>query len=160
MAEHEQDAVQNQEKNAAIHVQKIYVKDISFETPNSPEIFTREWKPNLNLDLGHKVTELPEDHYEVVLALTVTVKVEEATAYLAEVQQAGIFYLHGIDAERIHNLLNVYCPRQLYPYASYIISDLVTRSGFPQLLLAPVDFAALYKQRLAEAAGQREPAGS
>jgi len=76
------------------------------------------------------------------------------------VQQAGIFYLHGFDAERLHRILNVYCQRQLFPYASYTISDLVTRSGFPQLLLAPVNFDAMYKQRLAEAAGQQEPAGN
>jgi len=160
MAENEQDDARNQENHPVIQAQKIYIKDVSFETPNSPEIFTREWKPAIGLDLGQRVVELPDSHFEVVLSLTATVKVDEATAYLAEVQQAGIFVLHGFDAEKLHKLLNVHCPRMLYPYASFVISDLVTRSGFPQLLLAPVNFDALYKKRLAETAGAQQAAGS
>ena len=160
MAENAQDTAGNQENNPVIHTQKVYIKDISFETPNSPEIFTREWKPNLSLDLGHKVTELQDSQYEVVLSLTATVKVEDQTAYLAEVQQAGIYYLHGLNAEQLHRIHNVYCLRQLFPYASFVISDLVTRGGFPQLLIAPVDFGAVYKQRLAEAGEQPKAAGN
>ncbi|MGB5541346.1 MAG: protein-export chaperone SecB [Gammaproteobacteria bacterium] len=160
MAENAQDTAGNQENNPVIHTQKVYIKDISFETPNSPEIFTREWKPNLNLDLGQKITELQDDHYEVVLSLTATMKVDDATAYLAEVQQAGIFLVKGLDTEQMHRILNVHCPRMLYPYASFVISDLVTRSGFPQLLLAPVNFEALYKNRQAESAAARQPAGN
>ncbi len=159
MAENAQDTAGNQENNPVIHTQKVYIKDISFETPNSPEIFTREWKPNLNLDLGQKITELQDGHYEVVLSLTATMKVDDVTAYLAEVQQAGIFLVKGLDPEQMHRILNVYCPRMLYPYASFVISDLVTRGGFPQLLLAPVNFDALYKNRQAEAAAAQQPAG-
>jgi preprotein translocase subunit SecB len=158
MAENDQDTDRQQENSPAIQTQKIYIKDISFETPNSPEIFTREWKPSIRLDLGHKFTELPDGLFEVVLSLTITVEIEGQTAYLAEVQQAGLFYLHGFDAERLHRILNVNCPHALYPYAAFVISDLVTRSGFPQLLLAPVNFNTLYNQRLAEAGEAAKPA--
>jgi len=160
MAEHEQDAAKNQENNPVIQIQKVYIKDISFETPNSPQIFSREWKPNLNLNLGQTVTGLPDSHFEVVLTLTATVTVDDSTAYLAEVQQAGIFYLHNFDAPQLQKVLNVYCLRTLFPYAAFVISDLVTRGGFPQLLLAPVDFNAMYQKRLAEAAGARQQSGA
>lgn len=158
MARNKQDSAPNQDGNPVIQTQKVYTKDISFETPNSPQVFTLEWKPGLNLDLAQKVTGLPEDHYEVVLTLTATMKVGDVTAYLAEVQQAGIFRLQGFDEEQLHNVVNVYCPRLLYPYASFVISDLVSRGGFPQLVLSPVNFELIYKQRRAEAAQQ--PAGS
>ncbi len=160
MAEHEQDADRNPEHSTGIQNQKVYIKDISFETPNSPEIFTRGWKPVLNVDLGQQATELPDSHYEVVLTLSVTTKIEDKVAYLAEVQQAGIFYLQGFDADRLHRVLNVYCLRMLYPYAAFVVSDLVTRGGFPQLLLAPVNFEVLYKKRFAEAGEQRETASN
>ena len=158
MAENDQDTARQQENSPAIQTQKIYIKDISFETPNSPGIFTREWKPTVKLDLGHRFTELPDGLFEVVLSLTATVEIEGQTAYLAEVQQAGIFYLHGFDAERLHRIVNVNCPNQLYPYAVFAISDIVSRGGFPQLLLAPVNFNALYNQRLAEAGDAGKPA--
>ncbi|MEZ5541183.1 MAG: protein-export chaperone SecB [Pseudomonadota bacterium] len=156
MAGSEQNNTQNQGNTAVIHTQKVYTKDISFETPNSPDIFTREWKPALNLDLGQKVTELADNHFEVVLTLTATVKVEDTTAYLAEVQQAGIFLLQGIDKDTLRNIINVYCPQLLYPYASFVIADLVSRGGFPQLVLSPVNFEMIFKKRLAEAAAQRK----
>ena len=160
MAENTQDTERNQDNSPVIHTQKVYIKDISFETPNSPEIFTREWKPNLNLDIGQKITELPDSHFEVVLSLTATMKVDDVTAYLAEVQQAGIFYLQGFDNDGLRNVINVFCPRLLYPYASFVISDLVTRGGFPQLVLAPVNFELIYKNRLADAAAAQQAAGS
>jgi preprotein translocase subunit SecB len=158
MAENEPDTGHHQEGGPAIQAKKVYLKDTSFETPNSPEIFTRDWKPVLNLELGQKITELPDDHFEVVLTLTATMKVDDATAYLAEVQQAGIFHIQGFDKEQLRGIVNVYCPNLLYPYASFVISDLVTRGGFPQLVLSPVNFDMLYKHRLAEAAAGQQPA--
>lgn len=160
MAEHDQDTNRDEDVHPVINTQKVYIKDISFETPNSPQIFTMDWKPDLNLDLGQKITELPDGHFEVVLSLTATMKIGDVTAYLAEVQQAGIFLLKGLDTEQLHSILNVYCPRLLYPYASFVISDLVTRGGFPQMVLSPVNFDLLYKNRLAETAGARQQAGS
>lgn len=152
MAENEQDNAHNTDGNPVIQTQKVYTKDISFETPNSPRVFTLEWKPSLNLDIAQKAVELPDDYYEVVLSLTATMKVGDVTAYLAEVQQAGIFLLQGFKEERLRNIINVFCPRLLYPYASFVISDLVSRGGFPQLVLSPVNFEMIYQQRMAEAA--------
>lgn len=160
MTESEQDSARNRGKAPVIHTQKVYTKDISFEAPNSPEIFLREWKPVLNLDLGQKVNELPDNRYEVVLTLTATVTLDDVTAYLAEVQQAGIFLLQGLDAEAIRGVINVYCPQLLYPYASYAIADQVSRGGFPQLVLSPVNFEMIYKKRLAEAAATQQSAGN
>lgn len=147
-------AEDKQDGNPILQTQKVYIKDVSFETPNSPKIFTLEWKPSLNLDIAQKIIELPDNYYEVILTLTATMKVGDVTAYLAEVQQAGIFLLEGFDEDRLRNIINVFCPRLLYPYASFVISDLVTRGGFPQLVLSPVNFEAIYKQRLAEAEQQ------
>lgn len=155
MADNEADTGRDQESSPAIQTKKVYLKDTSFETPNSPGIFTKDWKPSINLDLGQKVTELPDDHFEVILTLTATVKVDDTTAYLAEVQQAGIFHMQGFDRDQLRGIVNVYCPNLLYPYASFVISDLVTRGGFPQLVLSPVNFEMIFRQRLAEtAAGQ------
>ena len=117
-------------------IQKIYVKDMSFETPNSPAVFTQEWKPEINLELNSSVSQVAENVHEVILSLTVTAKLGDKTAYLAEVQQAGIFSLQG-----------AFCPGTLYPYARESVSDLVARGGFPQLVLAPINFDALYAQQ-------------
>ncbi len=148
MAE-EQPAASGEENKAALRPEKIYLKDVSFETPNSPTIFTLEWQPQLNFDIGQKVTKVSDEGlYEVVLVLTATTKVSEQTAYLAEVQQAGIFTIQGTDQEQLDRLLGVFCPRMLYPYACAAMSDLVSKGGFPQLLLAPLNFDLLYQQRL------------
>ena len=127
-------------------IQRIYVKDASFEAPHAPQIFKDEWKPEVNVDLQTKTNDLEESIHEVVLHLTVTVKMGEKTAFLVEVQQAGIFTIKGFPKEQTHQALGAMCPTILYPYARETISDLVTRGGFPQLLLAPVNFDALYLQ--------------
>lgn len=147
MAESDVQASPGEENNIVIQTQKIYIKDVSFEAPNSPAVFTKVWTPSLTVDLGQKVIELTEDLYEVVLTLTATMKSEDLTAYLAEVQQAGIFILKGIGEEKLMNILNVYCPRTLYPYACSAATEIVTRGGFPQLLLAPVSFESIYHKR-------------
>lgn len=141
---------------AQLEIQKIYVKDISFETPNSPQIFMDKWEPEVNLQLSHKSSPLSDNAHEIVLGLTVTVKVNEKTAFLAEVHLAGIFTFHVQDRERLSAIIGGSCPQILFPYAREVISDLVTRGGFPQLLLAPINFSALYHQhqervRLAQA---------
>ncbi|MGB5261104.1 MAG: protein-export chaperone SecB [Gammaproteobacteria bacterium] len=151
MAEEKQSASQDENK-PALRPEKIYLKDVSFETPNSPTIFTLEWQPQLNFDIGQKVAKVSDEGlYEVVLVLTATTTVNDKTAYLAEVQQAGIFTIQNTDQAQLDRLLAVVCPRMLYPYACAALSDLVSRGGFPQLLLAPLNFDALYQQRLDEA---------
>lgn len=129
-------------------IQRIYTKDISFETPNSPAIFTEKWEPNVNVDLNSSGNRLGEGLYEVTLSLTVTAKLGEKTAYLAEVQQAGIFALGGFSEQELGGVLHSFCPNILFPYAREVISDLVSKGSFPQLLLAPINFDALYAQHL------------
>ncbi|MDX1696678.1 MAG: protein-export chaperone SecB [Thiohalobacterales bacterium] len=144
-------AEEQQENRPAIRIEKIYLKDVSLETPNSPAVFTIDWKPALNIDIGQKVARLGDEGlFEVVLVLTATTKIDDKTAYLAEVHQAGIFTLPTADQEQLDRLLGVFCPRMLYPYASAALSDLVTRGGFPQLVLAPMNFDAVYQQRQQE----------
>jgi preprotein translocase subunit SecB len=129
-------------------IQKLYTKDISFETPNSPSIFTQKWEPALDLNLGTHVEPLENSMFEVILDITVTVKIGEATAYLVEVAQAGIFTIAGFTEQEMGPMMGSFCPNILFPYAREVISDLVNKGGFPQLVLAPVNFDALYMQHL------------
>lgn len=137
-------------------IQRIYMKDLSFETPNSPEIFTVQWEPENNLDLNTSTKKLADDTYEVVLSITVTTKVDDKTAFLIEVQQAGIFHIEGFSDNDLHGMLGSFCPNMLFPYAREAISNIVTRGGFPQLLLSPINFDALYQQHLEQQAQQKE----
>lgn len=132
-------------------IQKIFTKDISFETPNSPKIFTEKWEPTVDFNLGTNVQPLEESLFEVSLSVTVTVKCTDTTAYLVEVTQAGIFSLAGFSEEEMGPMVGSFCPNILFPYAREVISDLVAKGGFPQLLLAPVNFDALYSQHLQQA---------
>jgi preprotein translocase subunit SecB len=129
-------------------IQKIYTKDISFETPNAPKIFTQQWEPTLDLNLGTHVDTLENSIYEVTLRLTVTVKIGESTAYLVEVNQAGIFSIAGFSDQELGPMLGSFCPNIIFPYAREVVSDLVSKGGFPQLILTPVNFDALYVQHL------------
>jgi len=129
-------------------MQKIYVKDVSFETPNSPDVFTQEWKPDVNVQLDTSGKQIAPDVHEVVLGITVTVKMEDKVAYLIEIHQAGIFTIKGFSDNDRSAMLGSYCPNVLFPFAREVISDLVTKGGFPQLLLAPVNFDAIYQEHL------------
>ena len=131
-------------------IQKIYTKDLSFETPNSPKIFTQAWQPSLDVNLATQSKPLEDDVFEVVLSITATVKLGEEIAYLVEVQQAGIISANGFSQEELAPLLGSFCPNILFPYAREVISDLVSKGGFPQLILAPINFDALYLQRQQE----------
>jgi preprotein translocase subunit SecB len=132
-------------------IQKIYTKDISFETPNAPGIFTQKWEPALEFNLGTQVAPLENSVFEVSLTVTVTVKIGENTAYLVEVNQAGIFSIGGFSDQELGPMLGSFCPNILFPYAREVVSDLVNKGGFPQLILAPVNFDALYVQHLQQA---------
>ena len=129
-------------------IQKIYIKDVSFESPNAPAVFTEDWKPDSNLELNTNGKKLEDNVYEVVLSLTVTVKNNDKVAHLVEIQQCGIFSVAGFNDQDLAHMLGSFCPNILFPYAREAVSDLVTRGGFPQLLLAPVNFDALYAQHL------------
>lgn len=132
----------------AFMIQRIYIKNASFEAPKVPEIFKEEWKPEVNVDLQTNTARLEENIHEISLHITVTVKMNTKTAFLAEVQQAGIFTVKGFNEEQMGHIIGSECPKILYPYAREAISDLVIRGGFPQLLLAPVNFDAMYLQHL------------
>lgn len=128
-------------------IQRIYVKDLSLECPSSPEIFLEQWEPELNMDLATDAKKILNDGVrEVVLTVTVTVKVKEKTAFLVEVKQAGIFSLNRFPDDQLKHLLGSYCPSVLYPYAREAVTSAVISAGFPQLYLTPVNFDALYEQ--------------
>jgi preprotein translocase subunit SecB len=129
-------------------IQKLYVKDVSFETPNSPMIFTQQWEPKVEVNLASNAQTLQENLYEISLTVTVTVKVEDKTAYLVEVCQAGIFSISGFEENELSPMIGSFCPNILFPYVREAISDIVNKGGFPPMLLAPVNFDALYMQHL------------
>jgi preprotein translocase subunit SecB len=139
----QQSTDQNQRQFA---IQRIYVKDMSLEVPNSPKVFLENWEPELNMDLGTKADPIEANTYEVVLSLTVTVKIKNTVAFLVEVKQAGIFTLQNFPEDHLRPMLGAFCPNILYPYARATVTDLVIRAGFPQLYLAPVNFDAFYEQ--------------
>jgi preprotein translocase subunit SecB len=129
-------------------IQRIYVKDSSFEAPEAPGIFREQWEPKVNIDL-HTTNSLIEGNiYEVVLGVTVTVKIKEKAAFLAEVKQAGIFSIGEFPEDQLKQLLGSFCPNILFPYAREALTSMVTRGGFPQLYLAPINFDAVYQQQL------------
>jgi preprotein translocase subunit SecB len=129
-------------------IQKVYLKDVSLETPNSPMIFTEQWQPQSEVRLETGAKPLNEDLFEVVLTLTVTSKLGERTAYLTEVQQAGLFTLRGFDEAQMGHMLHAFCPNILFPFAREELASLIGKAGFPGLLLNPINFDGLYQQRL------------
>jgi len=147
---------QTQENQRQFALQRIYIKDISYETPSSPAIFTEEWKPEPNLNLNSNVSNLGNNTFEVVLTVTVTTKVGDKTAYLVEVKQAGIFSVTGFSDNEMGHMMGAYCPSILFPYAREVVSDLVSKGSFPQLLLTPVNFDALYAQHMQQVQSQAE----
>lgn len=154
----EQEAIPEIPHDAQFLVQKVYVKDISFETPNTPEIFKMEWKPEVDMNMTNKANSIGDDHYDVVLSVTLTVKVDDKVAYLIEVNQGGIFMIRNLPEDVISRMLAIVCANILFPFVRETVSDVVTRGGFPQLLLAPVNFDALFEQEQAEARAQQDAA--
>lgn len=150
MAE-ENASTETEEQAARFVIQKIYTKDISFETPNTPEIFREEWQPELDLQLTNEYNRIDDDNHEITLIVTVTAKVGDKVAFLAEVKQAGVFSLTGYSHQEMGPLVGSYCPNTLFPFAREVISDIVLKGGFPQLVLAPVNFDALYMNQIEQA---------
>ncbi|RUR09279.1 protein-export chaperone SecB [Legionella sp. km772] len=134
-------------------IQRVYLKDLSYETPNTPAVFQQQWEPELNLDLNTTYSKLEPGVYEVVLSITATVINNKATAFLVEVKQAGIFTIQNAPENQLDHLINSFCPNILFPYAREAITSQVIRGSFPQLVLAPINFDALYMQKLAERQG-------
>lgn len=144
------------EAGPQLTVQKIYVKDASFEAPGAPHIFQEQGQSRVELNLGQKAQQLAQGVFEIVLTITVTCKIGEKTAYLAEVQQAGIFGLAGFDPQQLDMVIGTYCPHVVFPYARQAISYLIEQGGFPPFLMQPINFEQIYadnlKRRQAQAA--------
>ena len=138
---------QQQENQHQFFIQRLYTKNISFESPNTPAIFQEEWEPELNLNLNVKHTHLGEDTYEVILSVTTQVKNKDKTAFLVEVEQAGIFTIQGADDTQLEHILGSFCPTLMFPYAREVISSEVVRGSFPPLVLSPVNFDAIFWQQ-------------
>ena len=139
---------------AQFTVEKIYVKDVSFEAPNTPQVFNEQGQPQLSMNLNQKVGRLDGDAYEVILGVTLTCTLNDKTVYLAEVEQAGIFGLSGFDDRTLDMMLGTYCPNVLFPYARQAISELISQGGFPPFYLQPINFEGLYAEGLRRRAEQ------
>lgn len=149
MTEQVKDNAANAEKDAVqpvLDIQRIYVKDVSFEAPNLPHIFNQEWKPKLSFDLNTEAEKLDETHFEVCLNISVETTLEDSgdVAFICEVKQAGVFTIAGLDDMQMAHCLTSQCPSMLFPYARELISSLVNRGTFPALNLNPINFDALF----------------
>ena len=145
---------------AQFTVEKIYVKDVSFEAPNAPHIFNEQGQPQLQMNLNQKVAKLNDTLFEVVLGITLTCTLADKTVYLVEVEQAGIFGLAGFDERTLDMMLGTYCPNVLFPYVRQSISELITTGGFPPFYLQPINFEGLYAEGLRRRAEQAGSQGS
>jgi preprotein translocase subunit SecB len=152
MAEQDQKTPEKQ-----IAIQKIYVKDFSFESPHTPEVFTRsDWSPKTNLNLRSTHTSGSDNSHEVVLTITIEAKEEDKTFFLVELQQAGLFHIAGYGEDEFKAVVGSYCPNILFPYARESVANIVSKGGFPEFLLQPINFDALYAQGLAQAQAQMQ----
>jgi len=154
-----QAAAQDGAPAGQIQLQKIYTKDVSFETPNAPDVFKEQGQAEVKLNLAQRVDDLEENVQEVVLTVTVTATIGEKTAYLAEIAQAGIFTIAGFNDQQKHAILNTFCPNTLFPYARTAITGLVADGGFPPLSLQPVSFDQIYAQRMQQMAAEQQARG-
>lgn len=144
---------QGQESGRSYGMQRVYLKDVSFESPRAPEVFQGEWKPDLNVNVGMRTRPLGEDLHEVVLSLTVEAKQADEVAFLVELHQAGVFQLSGFSDQERHQILGILCPQNLFPFAREEVANLTMKGGFPQILLQPINFERLYQQSLAQQQG-------
>ncbi len=153
MSEKKPEQAQPQAPAKQVNIHKLYLKDVSLEAPATPQVFNEQWSPNADVQLGTATTQIAEGMHEVVLTVTVTAKLKDKTAFLVEIKQAGVFAVEGFSAEELGVVLGSFCPGVLFPYAREAVSDLVGKAGFPQLLLQPVNFDALYAEHVRQ---QRE----
>lgn len=147
-------AAPSESTGPAFTVEKIYVKDVSFEVPGAPAVFNEQVQPQLQMNLNQSVQRLNDNAYEVVLGITLTCNAGDKPMYLVEVKQAGVFGLAGFDAQTLDVMLGTHCPNVLYPYARQLVSDLIQSGGFPPFFLQPINFDALYAEGLRQRAAQ------
>ena len=144
-----------QPQGATFTVEKLYVKDVSFEAPNAPQVFNEQGQPDLQMKLNQKVQRLGENAFEVSLGITLTCTINGRTAYLAEVEQAGVFGLGGFEEHILDAMLGTQCPNILYPYAASAVGQLIVAGGFPPFPMQPINFDALYGETLRQRASQQ-----
>ena len=144
--------MEQDEQQPVFGIEKLYIKDLSIEVPHAPEIYLERETPQVEIQLGTAGRGLGDGAYEVVLTVTVTAKLEDRTVFLVEIGQAGIFRIVNVPDEQVEPLIAVACPNILFPYAREAVSDAVTRAGFAPIVLQPVNFEAMYMQRLQEQA--------
>ena len=156
------EAATTEDSGPVFAIQRIYLKDLSFETPMGPSVFQKQWQPKVNQDLNTRNTKLENDLYEVALRLTLTVTDGEDTIYILEVKQAGIFAIKGLDPKQITHVINTTCPNILFPYAREAVDSVLSKGSFPALMLPPINFDALFASALkqAEEEGKEAPEGS
>jgi len=145
-----------QQNQPHFQIEKIYVKDLSLEIPNAPQVFVQQAQPELEVQIHTEASRFAEGYFEVSVSATVTAKAAERTLFLAEAVQAGIFSVRNVAAQELDPLLGIGCPTILFPYLREAISDVITRGGFPPVLLAPVSFEGLYLQRVQQQ-GEAQP---
>lgn len=146
--QHDKETAPQAQPELHFMIQRLYIKDLSFEAPNAPAVFQQQWHPELALDIQTSSSKLEDNTYEVVLHVTATVKNENQVAFLAEVKQGGIFSIQGAEGPQLDHLLGSFCPNILFPYVREAITAEVIRASFPQLVLAPINFDAIYFQNL------------
>lgn len=152
MADQEQNTPTKQ-----IAIQKIYVKDSSFESPHTPDVFSKpDWSPKTNLNLRSSHKSGPDNNHEVVLTITVEAKEDDQTFFLVELHQAGLFHIEGYNEDEFKAIVGSYCPNILFPYARESVANMVAKGGFPEFLLQPINFDALYAQGMAQAQAQAQ----
>ena len=147
MSDEQQAAPAATEGQAQLALERIYLKDLSFEVP-SAKVFTSEWQPELNINLSSNAEQLDASHFEVVLSVTLTANNGGSPAYVAEVKQAGIFLIENVSQEQLPQLLGAYCPNILFPFVREALTDVITKGSFPQFLLAPINFDAAFAENL------------
>jgi preprotein translocase subunit SecB len=141
-------------------VQRFYLKDLSFETPQGAAAFNKQWQPKINQDLNAKSTKIDEDLYEVALRITVTATDEDETIYLIEVEQAGLFTIAGIEGQQLTQVLNTTCPGMLFPYCREVIDSTLVKGSFPPLMIPPINFDALFVQAVQQTQAKAEQASA
>lgn len=145
---------EEQQPQPMFTIDKIYVKDLSVEVPNAPQVFLERETPRVDVQLSTEAKRVDDGHYEVTLSVTTTAKANDKTFFLVEAHQAGIFQIRNLPQDSLDLVLSITCPNILFPYVRETISDSISRSGFPPFLLAPVNFEALYQQRMQQQAGE------
>ena len=143
-----------QNNQPVFSIEKVYVKDLSLEVPNAPQVFLEREAPTVDIQLHHNSNNVEEGVYETVLTVTVTAKAGDKTMFLVEAAQAGIFVARNIPAQEMDQVLGIACPNILFPYVREVISDVVVRAGFPPVILSPVNFEAIYAQQRQQAPAQ------